>query len=194
MGTASQDGSIRQPKMQWRHRPKEAVVKRFFNGYFYKAAMGVGILVLVGLVAADIWLWQSDNDSRPASGAGQGASSGSDVPGLPTPGGDSNSSGASVTDSTILEVEREGDGSGPVLIAGDGATVNDRIQLETTGSLPGTLVSDGASVGDSAITEVQPAAPPPAGGGPSVVSTFGDSAVLVVQGADGNIKQQEELR
>ena len=169
-------------------------MKRFFNGYFYKAAIGIGLVVLVGLIAADIWLWQSDDDSSSSSGSGQGTSTESNVPGLPSRGGDANSSGATVSDSVNLEIQREGQGLESGLIANDGASVGDVFRLETTGSLPGSTVNDAASIGDSVVTQIQPAAPPPSGGGTGVKASVGDSATIVVEDADGNIKQQEEVK
>ena len=80
-------------------------MRQIFNGYFYKAAMGAGLLVLIGLVAANIWLWQSDDGSGTASGPGQESSSGSDLPGLPSRGASPNSSAAGAAVS-------EGDSSG----------------------------------------------------------------------------------
>lgn len=159
---------------------------------FYKVAIGVGLLVLVGLVATDIWLWQSDDNST----VGQGSSNESALPGFPTNSGDptsSNSSNASATDSVSLETNRAGDKTKSGLIAGDGASVEDSIQLETTGTNPSSIITDRATASDSADTVVQPAAPPPLSGGPSENASFGDSADLVVRDSSGNIKQQETV-
>ena len=70
-------------------------MKQLVNGYFYKVAIGIAVVVLVGLIAADIWLWQSDDGSE---GDGQGTSSEQTVPGLPNRGEDSPSSDASASD------------------------------------------------------------------------------------------------
>ena len=169
-------------------------MKEFVNGYLLKIVVGVGLVVLVGLVAANIWLWQSGEDSEPPSGAGQGASSGSNVPGLPSRSEDSNPSGASVNDSVELEIQREGSGSESGVIVNDSSSIFDSFRLETTGSGPGAIVDDTANVGDSAVTQVQPAPPPPSGGGPSQVAAFGDSADIVVRDSSGNIKQQEQVK
>ena len=167
-------------------------MKQFVNGYFYKVAIGVGLLVLVGLVAADIWLWQSDDDSPVA---GQSATTESDVPGFPTRSGDSNSSNASATDSVILEIQRQGVESESGLIAGDSPSISDSFQLETTGTGPASTVGDSATASDSAELLVKEAPPPPpSGGGPSDQASFGDSADLVVRDSSGNIKKQESVK
>lgn len=171
-------------------------MRQFVNGNLYKVAIGVGLLVLVVLVAANIWLWQSD-DSGPASGASQGSSSGSDVPGFPNRSGDTNSSSAVASDSADLEINREGSVSGSELISNDGATVSDLVQIEVTGSDPESIFSDAASVGDSAVTEVgtAPVPPPPSGGGGTTnTASVTDTADLVVRDAEGNIKNQETVK
>jgi cytoskeletal protein RodZ len=168
-------------------------VKQFLNGYFYKIALGVGVLVLVVLVAADIWLWQSDD----APVVTQGTSNETNVPGFPSRNNDSNRSSASATDSIELEIQRDGEEITSGLIVGDGAAVQDSFTLETSGDVPGATIGDGANIGDSAVTlveEGQPPPPPPSGGGPSDAAKFGDSADLVVRDADGNIKNQESVK
>lgn len=164
------------------------------TGYFYKVAIGVGLLALVGLVAVDIWLWQNDDDS---SEVGQGSTNESNLPGLPVPGGDTNASSASATDSVILEIQKEGGESESGLIVGDGASIEDSFRLDTTGSGSGTTVGDSASIGDSATTQIEPAQPPPppqSGGGPSDNASFGDTADLVVRDSAGNIKNQQTVK
>ncbi len=170
-------------------------MRQIVNGYFYKIAIGVGLVVLVGLVAADIWLWQSDDNSGSGATSDQETPGGTTVPGLPTRNSGGESSGASANDQVILEIEREGDETKSGLIAGDGASISDSINLETTGSSPGSSISDGASVGDSVETVVEQAPPPPSGGGgPKEDASFGDSADLVVKDSEGNIKSQETVK
>jgi hypothetical protein len=174
-------------------------VNQFFSGYMFKVAMSVGIIVLVGLVAADIWLWQSDDDSPSTSDTNQNPPSGSNLPGLPTQGGGGTSTGANVGDSVDLEIDREVVVTDDGLIAGDGASVGDSVQIDTTGAGgQGTIVGDNPSFSDSVDTNVQqaqqPPPPPVGGGGPSVVASFGDSADLVVRDSSGNIKQQESVK
>lgn len=168
-------------------------MKQFLNGYFYKLAVGIGVLVLVVLVAADIWLWQTDDDPV----VSQGTQNETTVPGLPSRNNDSNRSSASATDSIELEIKRDGEDTASGLIVGDGADVEDSFILETSGDGSGATIGDGANIGDSAVTVVeegQPPPPPPSGGGPSDAATFGDSADLVVRDADGNIKEQESVK
>ena len=171
-------------------------MKQLLNGYFYKIALGVGVLVLVVLVAADIWLWQTDDDPV----VNQPTPNETAVPGFPSNTGGANRSSASATDSIELEIQRDGEETSSGLIVGDGASVGDSFTLETTGSGPGATIGDGANIGDSAVTLVEegqsppPPPPPPSGGGPSDNATFGDSADLVVRHADGNIKPQESVK
>ena len=156
--------------------------------------MGAGLLLLVGLVAADIWLWQSGGDSDAVSGTGKDSSGESALPGFPSPGVSSPSSGASVSDSVNMEIQREGGELESGLIVGDDITTTDSFRLETTGSDPGAAVGDSVTVGDSAVTQVQQGQAPPSGGGSNVVATVGDSADLVVRDASGNIKEQQEVK
>lgn len=168
------------------------------NGYFYKVAVGAGLLILIGLISADIWLWQRDDGSGQGAGAGQGAQEGFQVPGLParntTDGanigdGGPASSGATASDSAELEVRRGGAEPGEV----------ETIQIEGTSGAGSELTAGGeATASDSVVSEVQQehpdsiGTPPP--GGPGDVAAFEDSAEIVVRDAAGNIKQQETVK
>lgn len=187
------------------------------SGYFYRVIVVVGILLLAGLVSADIWLWQRDDGSRQAAGAGQGPLEGFEAPGLParnTTGGTEiggvgpPSSGASASDSAELEIQRgasapgqveiiqiEGTGgAGSELTAGDDATVSDPVKLEDSGAGTGLTAGDGATANDSAESEVQQEQTPAPSGGPGDNASFQDSADLVVRDAAGNIKQEETVK
>ncbi|MCZ6892013.1 MAG: hypothetical protein O7F09_05810 [Chloroflexi bacterium] len=180
-------------------------MRPFLSGYLYKVALGAGMLALIGLISADLWLWQRDDRPAPALGASEAAprqlQTGVEVPGLParnTTGDRGNggagpaSSAASASDSAELEVQRGG--PGPGLTAADGATVSDSARLDDTGTGPGFTASDDATVSDSAELEVQQAQSPPPRGGPGDTASLGDSAGLVVRDAEGNIKHQETVK
>ena len=184
----------------------------------YKAALAAGILVLIGLVAANIWLWQSDDGSGQTAGSGQGAQDDFQAPGLPgqnaSESGGGTSSGDSgprhyelnVGDSVGLDDSQGGpaprevelnvsdsvglqdSGGSPGLNTGSAAAVLESFRLETTGSNPKTTVSDSASVGDSVVTQVQPEQPLPSGGGASDSAEVEDSVTLVIRDKDGNGK------
>ena len=169
-------------------------MRHFLNAYLYKVAVGVGILVLIGLVSADIWLWQRDDGPGQAAGAGQGAQDGFEAPGLParnTTGGANigdggpTSSGATVSDSAELEVQRGGSAPGEVEI----------IQIDGTGVAGSELsAAEGATANDSAESEVQQEQTPVPSGGPGEEAKLEDSADLVVRDAEGNIIQEEAVK
>jgi len=174
-------------------------VRNILSGGRYKVVVAAGVLVLIVLIAADIWLWQTGDDPDRSQEINQGASGATAVPGLPSPpssDGSNPTSGATLTDSTTLEINRSG--SGPGVIVGDNSTLSDSVVIETTGEVTGTgtgvTTGDGTSVTDSAVVEVQEAPSPPPSGGPVNNTQLQDSAGIVVRDAQGNIKQQETVK
>ena len=176
-------------------------MRNILSGGRYKAVVVAGVLVLIVLIAADIWLWQTGDDPGRSQEINQGASGATAVPGLPSPpssDGSNPTSGATITDSTILEIDRSGSGSGPGVIVSDNSTLSDSVVIETTGETtgtgPGVTTGDSASVTDSAVVEVQEAPSPPPSGGTVNNTQLQDSAGIVVRDAQGNIKQQETVK
>ena len=166
-------------------------MRHFLSAYLYRVAVWAGMLILIGLISADIWLWQRGDGSGRASGAGQGAQDGFEAPGFPARNTDGGtdiggaSSGASAGDSAELEIRRGGAASGQVEI----------IQVDGTSGSGQELPADaGATVSDSAESEVQQEQTPAPSGGPGDAATVGDSADLVVRDAEGNIKQEEAVK
>ena len=164
-------------------------MRHFLSAYLNKVAVGAGILILIGLVSADIWLWQRDDGSGQAAGAGQGAQDGFEVPGLPARKNDGGigpaSSGATVSDSAELEVQRGGSLPGQVEI----------IQIEGADGAGSELTAkDDATVNDSAQSDVRQEQTPVPSGGPGDDVNVGDSADLVVKDAEGNIKREESVK
>ena len=155
------------------------------KAYLYKAALGAGILVLIGLVAADIWLWQSDDGSGQTEGAGRDAQDGFQVPGLPSRNITGDSGPASHGGSAPRHLE---------------LNVSESVGLEdsqggrelTTGDGDGSGASTGgdASVNGPAGPAVQQEQSPAPSGGPSDSADVDDSVELVVRDAAGNIKQK----
>ena len=170
-------------------------MRNILSGGRYKAVVVAGVLVLIVLIAADIWLWQTGDDPDRSQEINQGAAGATAVPGLPSPpssDGSNPTSGTTITDSTTLEVDRSG--SGPGVIVGDNSTLSDKVVIETTGTGPGVTAGDTASVTDSAVVEVQEAPSPPPSGGTVNNTQLQDSAGIVVRDAQGNIKQQETVK
>ena len=58
-------------------------MRHFLRAYLYKLVAGTAIIFLIGLISADIWLWQGDDGSSRPAGAGPGTQDGNGVPGLP---------------------------------------------------------------------------------------------------------------
>ena len=172
-------------------------MRHFLSGYLHWVALGVGVLVLAGGASVSVWLLQRDDGPGPAranEGPPAGLESGSELPGLPagdTTGDEASvgaspaSSGASVSDSAELELQRGGPAPGQA----------EATQSEDAGGAATELTAaNGATVSDSAELEVQRGEPPPPPGGPGDTAGMGDSADLVVRDAEGNIKQQETVR
>ncbi|MCH8988690.1 MAG: hypothetical protein IIA92_07770 [Chloroflexi bacterium] len=169
-------------------------MRNILSGYFYKVAVGAGLLILIGLISADIWLWQRDDGSGQGAGAGQGAQDGFEAPGFParnTTGGANigdggpASSGATASDSAELEIQRGGAEPGEV----------ETIQIEGTSGAGSELTAGGeATASDSAVSGVRQEETPPPPGGPGDVAALEDSAEIVVRDAEGNIKQQETVK
>ena len=166
-------------------------MRNILGGNLYRVIVVAGILLLIGLISADIWLWQRDDGSG-QSGTGQGAQEGLELPGLParnTAGGTDPgdvSSGASASDSAEVEIRRGGAAAGEVEI----------IQIEGTSGAGSESIAGGseATVDDSAGSEVEQEQAPAPSGGPTDAAGVGSSADVVVRDAAGNIKQQETVK
>ena len=173
-------------------------MRQILSGYLQWVTLGAGMLVLAGGVSVSVWLWQRDDGSGPAPGtngeAPAGLERGSELPGLPvrnttadetSVGANPASSGASVSDSAELEIQRGGPAPGQA----------EAVQSEDAGGAGQELTAaNGATVSDSAELEVQRGEPPPPRGGPGDAARVQDSADLVVRDASGNIKQQKTVK
>ena len=164
-------------------------MRHFLSAYLYKVAVGAGLLILIGLISADIWLWQRDDGSGQEAGAGQGAQDGFEAPGLParnaTGGADDGdggpaSSGAPAGDSAEPEIQRGGAAPGEA----------ETVTIEGTGLTAGGE----ATANDSAGSEVKREETPAPSGGPGEGANLEESVDLVVRDAEGNIKKQEVVK
>ena len=163
-------------------------MKYFISGRLNWVALWVGILVLASGISVFAWLLQRGDGLGPvleaASSAATGATTGAgggEVAGLPV--------------SAALEAT-QGEATGSMLTAANGATVSDSAELDAGGAgqvLPAANVATGANVSDSARLVFQREEPPPRGD-PGDAASFQDSVALVVRDAEGNIKQQETVR
>ena len=96
-------------------------MKGVFRGYFYRGIVVVGILLLAGLISADIWLWQSDDGSGQAAGTSPGTEDRFVLPGLPA----RNTSGASSPESDVRQEETPEPSGGP----SDASNIEDSVDL-----------------------------------------------------------------
>ena len=96
-------------------------------------------------------------------------------------------SGAVVSDSSAVEVQRGDSVSGQVEIT----------QIEGTGASGlglGLTVTDSATVADQVEADLPEPAPAPSGGGPGDTADVVDNATLVIRDGSGNIKQEESVK
>ena len=154
-------------------------MKNFLNAYLYKAAVVAGLLILIGLISADIWLWQRGNGPGQAAETGQGAQDSFEAPGLPARNDIRDSGPVSSGGSAPRDIE---------------LNVGDAVGLEDSSGGPVLTAGDGANGSDAVAPEVQEEQTPAPSGGPTDSAEVGDSVDLVVRDAEGNIKKQESVK
>ena len=174
LGATTQDRLSR-----WERHVEEAGVRHFLRAYLYKVAVVAGLLILIALVSADIWLWQRDDGSGQAAGAGQGAQESFQVPGLPSRNSAEDGGPASSGGSEPRHLE---------------LNVSDAVGLEDSQGGTELTAGDGANVTDAVTLEVQEEQTPAPSGGPTDAADVEDSVDLVVRDAAGNIKTQETVK
>lgn len=171
-------------------------MRHILKGNRYKAAAGIGMLILIGSITTSLLL--SQRDDRPAA-IGKPVSAPAPL-GLPSPTGritveDRGQENSGSTFSTFLagesfELKIQRNASAFTPAPGEGEPDQDE-DSDGTGRFN---AGDGATVSDSADLDTGTVRVPPPQGGPSDSAHFADSAGLVVRSATGNVKQQETVK